>query len=98
MAENRIDYNTLEATGKSYKEKSDEIMDIVSTLTSTVDDFQNGVQNETSKAFVTKYETEYKPALEKAAEALSSVSEFMTKYAAEIREMDIHIAHGISGS
>lgn len=98
MAENRINYDTLEATGTSYAQKAEEMQNIVNTLTATVKDFQSGVENETSKAFVEKYELEYKPALEKAVEALNSVSEFMTKYAAEIREMDERTAHGISGS
>lgn len=98
MAENRISYDTLEATGTSYKEKAEEMQSIVNALTATVNEFQSGVENKTSKAFVEKYEVEYKPALENAAKALFSVSKFMTDYATETRENDERTAAGISGS
>lgn len=98
MSENRIDYDVLEQTGASYKEKAEEMLNIVNALNTTVNEFQSGVQNETSKAFVEKYEEEYKPALNKAAEALASISDFMTTYRQKIREMDIETASGISRS
>ena len=80
MAENYIDYDVVMNASKTYSSQAEALANVVQTLTSTNAEMQAGFKNETSNAFIERYESEYKVALEKAGEALQSISDFLETY------------------
>ena len=80
MAENYIDYDVVMNASKTYHSQAEALANVVQTLTNTNAEMQAGFKNETSNAFIERYESEYKKALEKAGEALQSISDFLKTY------------------
>ena len=97
MAENIIDYEVVMNASKSYLAQAEVLANVIQTLTATNADLQVGFKNQTSQAFIERYKSEYKVGLEKAQEALQSISDFLTTYVNNRMEEDSITAGGISG-
>ena len=97
MAENYIDYDVVMNASNIYKSQAEALANVVQTLTNTNAEMQAGFKNETSNAFIERYESEYKVALEKAGEALQSISDFLKTYVDKRKEEDAGTAGNIAG-
>ena len=97
MAENYIDYDVVMNASNIYKSQAEALANVVQTLTNTNAEMQAGFKNETSNAFIERYESEYKGALEKAGEALQSISDFLKTYVDKRKEEDAGTAGNIAG-
>ncbi len=97
MAENYIDYDVVMNASNIYKSQAEALANVVQTLTNTNAEMQAGFKNETSNAFIERYESEYKVALEKAGEALQSISEFLKTYVDNRIAEDTGTAGNIAG-
>lgn len=97
MAENYIDYNVVMNASETYRSQAETLANVVQTLTNTNAEMQERFKNETSNAFQERYESEYKVALEKAGEALRSISDFLKTYVNNRIAEDGDTAGGIAG-
>ncbi len=97
MAENYIDYDVVMKASNTYHSQAEALANVVQTLTNTNAEMQAGFKNETSNAFIERYESEYKGALEKAGEALQSISDFLKTYVDKRKEEDAGTAGNIAG-
>ena len=97
MAENYIDYDVVMNASNIYKSQAEALANVVQILTNTNAEMQAGFKNETSNAFIERYESEYKKALEKAGEALQSISDFLKTYVNNRIAEDECTAGGIAG-
>ena len=97
MAENYIDYDVVKEASKTYSSQAEALANVVQTLTKTNAVMKEGFKNETSNAFMERYESEYEVALKKAGEALQSISEFLTTYVNKRMEEDGNTAVHIAG-
>lgn len=97
MAENYIDYEVVEASAQSYSQQAEALGAVLQTLAGTNDALQGGFKNQTATAFIERYDSEYKVALEKAQEALLSISEFLTTYMNNRMEEDNATAGSVTG-
>lgn len=88
MATNKIDYDVLEQSASTYNNQATAINDVLTKLNSTNGTLSDGWQNETSKAFIERYEREHKKALEAARDAIADIADYITKYRANEIERD----------
>ena len=94
---NYVDYGVLESASAAYNTQAQAIEDAMRQLDSTNNDLAGGFKNDTSNAFLDRYEGEHKVALNELCEALTSISKFLTDYVAARREEDARGASGVSG-
>lgn len=97
MAENYIDYDVVMNASNTYHSQAEALANVVQILTNTNAEMKEGFKNETSNAFIERYESEYKVALEKAGEALQSISDFLKTYVDKRKEEDAGTAGNIAG-
>ena len=95
MATNKIDYDVLEQAAGTYNNQATAINDVLTKLNSTNGTLSGGWQNETSKAFIERYEREHKKALEAARDAIADIAAYITKYRANEIERDQSGANSI---
>lgn len=77
---NSMDYEVLQQASTTYKNQGDAIDNVIKALNNMNGTLQAGWQNETSQAFIERYESEYKVALQEIMEALNSISDYIAKY------------------
>nr|WP_294674627.1 WXG100 family type VII secretion target [uncultured Blautia sp.] len=97
MADNYIDYPTVEACSASYSQQAEAIAAVISALDSANDALVQGFRNQTSQAFIERYEAEYKKGLAEAQAALESISQFLNTYMANRMEEDSSTAGSVAG-
>lgn len=97
MAINKVDYDVLENGKAVYANQAAALDDIIQTLNSMNAELQASWTNKTADAFIARYESEHRLALEKAADALQSISDFIQQYSAGRQEDDDLTASSISG-
>ena len=92
-----VDYGVLEATSATYSTQAQALDDIMRQLDSANSDLAGGFKNDTSDAFLERYESEHKKALTELCEALDSISKFLTDYVTNHKEADERTASGVRG-
>lgn len=97
MATNKIDYDVLEQAASTYNNQATAINDVLSKLNTTNGTLSDGWQNETSRAFIERYEKEHKKALEAARDAIAQIADYITKYRANEMERDQSGANSVRG-
>ena len=86
MSENYVNYEVLENGTSIYGKQAENIVDIMSTITSMNGELEQGFRNETGRAFLERYKTEFEPALQNLSEALASIATYLENY--KINKMD----------
>lgn len=97
MATNMIDYEVLQQAATSYNNEAAAIADVISKLNSVNGVLQQGWQNQTSNAFIERYEREYKKELQDIQNALAEISQYITKYRQTEIERDQSGANSVRG-
>lgn len=94
---NYVDYGVLDSASAAYSTQAQALFDIMTKLDSTNTDLAGGFKNETSDAFLNRYESEYKKNMQELGDALESIAKFLTDYASQHREADEASASRIRG-
>ncbi|RHU89754.1 WXG100 family type VII secretion target [Clostridium sp. OM07-10AC] len=96
MAANYVDYEVLEQAIQVYTREAGTISETISNLDQMTNTLAEGWQNQTSNAFIERYETEYKNALEKMRDSLSEIADYIKRYRENVIENDVNGANAIS--
>ena len=96
MAANYVDYEVLEQAIQVYTREAGTISETISNLDQMTNTLAEGWQNQTSNAFIERYETEYKNALEKMRDSLSEIADYIKRYRENVIENNVNGANAIS--
>jgi len=80
MAINKVDYEVLSTGVSVYRREAGTLDEVLRALVQMNGHLQDGWTNQTADAFIERFESEYKPALENARDAIQSISEFIQNY------------------
>ena len=97
MATNKIDYDVLEQAASTYSTEASALEVVLTKLNSMNATLAEGWQNETARAFVERYETEHKRALEAARDSIAEISDYISRYRSNEIERDASGANSIRG-
>lgn len=97
MSINKVDYDVLEQAKSVYANQAAALDDIINTLVKTNGDLQSGWTNETAEAFINRFETDHKIALQNVRDAIQEISEYITQYSANRQDEDRQGASAVSG-
>ena len=97
MAVNYVDYEVLNQGKTVYANQAAAIMDVVEAINRMNADLQEGWSNETARAFVERIGSDHIPKLQRAAEAVQEVSDYINTYLANKQSEDSQGASAISG-
>jgi len=95
MAINLIDYDVLAKGQQVYATKAQDLNQILSDLVKMNADLSNGWQNETARAFVERFDTDHKKAMNSLVAALEEISTYIRDYASSHQEDDSNSASRI---
>lgn len=97
MSVNKIDYEVLRKASTDYNTQAAAIGDVMSKINAINSNLIGGWQNETSRAFIERYESDYKKKLENIQNALAEISSYITTYVNEQIELDQRGANATRG-
>lgn len=97
MSVNKIDYDVLENGRSVYAQQAQALDDVITALTNMNGQLQEGWTNQTSDAFISRFESDHKIALQSARDAVQSISDYIASYVANRQEEDSASAGSISG-
>lgn len=97
MAVNKVDYEVLSTGVSIYANQAEAIREALSALISMNGQLQEGWTNQTSDAFIQRFEEEYKPALENISEAVQSISDYIQSYMQARQDDDAAGAAAVRG-
>lgn len=97
MARNVVDYDVLNEGVVSYKNNADNLRDLIDAMVAMNGKLQEGWQNDTARAFVERFDTDHKPKLQNAANAIEEISSYIQRYLTSRQEEDSQNASAISG-
>ena len=96
MSVNKVDYDVLEQVETVYANQAAALDDIINTLVKTNSDLQAGWTNKTAEAFINRFETDHKIALQNVRDAIQKISEYISEYAANRQDEDSQGASAVS--
>lgn len=94
---NKVDYDVLEKGVKVYSKQAAKIEDALNVLITMNNDLQEGWTNDTSDAFIDRFQKEHKPALKSARDSIQSISDYISKYLESTQNADRENANNIRG-
>lgn len=97
MAVNKVDYEVLEAGISVYANQAGALDEVLNALVNMNGQLQEGWTNLTADAFIERFESEYKPALENARDAIQSISDYIQSYMQNKQDDDAQGASAIRG-
>ena len=97
MATNKIDYDVLEQASKTYSNEAAAIAEVLSKLDSVNSTLAEGWQNDTARAFIERYETEHKKALQAARDSIADIADYIARYRQAEIERDARGASSVRG-
>ena len=81
MNDNYVNYEMLENAKNTYQKKADEIQTIIQAIVSQNGElYPNGWKNMTAAKFVERFNSDYKPSLEKVVRELNDIATFIGNY------------------
>ena len=97
MAENLVNYESLEQAASVYASQAMALDDLINRLISTNGELQSGWKNQTSEAFINRFETDHKVKLQQVRDELQEISDYIRNYVANRQEEDDQGARAIFG-
>ena len=94
---NKIDYDVLSNGITVYANQATALDEVITALNNMNAQMQEAWTNETSSAFIERYESEHKIALQNARDAIQSISDFIASYVQNRQEEDAQSAAGVRG-
>ncbi|MCD7802350.1 MAG: WXG100 family type VII secretion target [Clostridiales bacterium] len=95
MAVIHIDTDALETARSTYVSQAEAVQQAITSLVAANGELQECWQCETANAFYERFADEYKPALDKASEALESIATYLNNYSAARMAEDMQGAASI---
>lgn len=97
MSINKIDYDVLEQAKTVYENQAAAIDDVITTLVNMNSALADGWTNQTSAAFINRFETDHKAALQTVRDSVQGISEYIAQYSSNRQDEDAQGASAISG-
>ncbi len=97
MSVNKVDYEVLDQAKAVYADQAAALDALINILVKTNGELQEGWTNQTSDAFIERFEADHKVALQSARDALQEISEYIAQYAANRMDEDQQGAGAIRG-
>lgn len=94
---NKVDYDVLQAGISEYANQAAALDAVLTALDTMNTNLADGWTNKTATAFIERYESEHKIALQNARDSIQSISEFISSYMANRQEEDDLSASGVMG-
>lgn len=92
---NKVDYDVL-ATGQTvYANQAQALDEVITALVNMNSELQASWTNQTSDAFIERFESEYKIGLQNARDAVQAISDYIAAYSAKVAEDDAASAAAI---
>ena len=85
---NKVDYDVLENGKSVYANQAQALDDVINALVNMNSELQASWTNQTSDAFIERFESEYKVGLQNARDAVQAISDYIAAYSAKIAEDD----------
>lgn len=95
MSANIIDYEVLDEAKVVYANQAEALNEVLNVLINMNTRLQEGWTNQTSEAFINRFEAEYKVNLQNVREAIHGISEYIASYSANRMDEDTASARGI---
>ncbi len=92
-----MDYEVLQSGVGIYANQADSLQEVLTALIQMNGQLQDGWTNQTSDAFIQRFEEEYKPALENARDAIQSISDYISSYMQARQDDDAAGAAAVRG-
>ena len=80
MAVNKVDYEVLTSGVSVYSNQAGALDDVINSLVQMNGQLQDGWTNQTADAFIERFESEYKPALQNDRDAIQNINDINKKY------------------
>lgn len=97
MSINKVDYDVLDKAKTVYADQATALDNVITALVAMNGELQDGWTNMTSDAFIERFDSEHKIALQNARDAVQSISEFIVSYLSNRQEEDSQSASAVSG-
>ena len=97
MSRNVVDYDVLNEGVVSYKNNADNLRELIDAMVAMNVKLQQGWQNDTARAFVERFDSDHRPKLKDAADAIEEISSYIQRYLTSRQEEDSQNASAISG-
>ncbi len=92
-----VDYSALAQAGNDYGDAAIRVDELLKKLISTNSLLASAWQNDTSDAFLERFEREYKPAMQNLEESVGSLSNYLKKYIEDHQSEDRQKAAAVRG-
>lgn len=97
MALNYVDYDVLNSGVTTYRNQANELRNLISALDNMNGELQNGWKNDTATAFIERFNSDHKPKLQTAADAIEEISDYIQRYLNSRQDEDSKNAGAIRG-
>ncbi|MDO5812376.1 MAG: WXG100 family type VII secretion target [Bacillota bacterium] len=97
MAVNYVDYDVLTTGVSVYASQASALNDVLTALNKMNGELEAGWSNDTARAFIERFNTEHGPALQQAAEAIQSISDYINSYMQARQDDDAAGASAVRG-
>lgn len=97
MAINYVDYEVLEQGKATYSNAAGELTDLLGKLDNMNGQLAEGWKNDTARAFVERFNSDHKIAIQKVVAALEDISQYINTYSSNRKDEDTQGASAISG-
>lgn len=97
MANIRISPDTMRSRAGEFRTEAQAVGDCISTMDRLLGQLQEEWEGEASAAYANRYQSELKPAFQKAQEMINEIAQALDKTAQEMQDMDASIASSFNG-
>ncbi|MDD2978580.1 MAG: WXG100 family type VII secretion target [Hespellia sp.] len=97
MSVNKVDYELLSQAQSVYANQASALDEIINTLTNMNNELQGGWTNLTAEAFIQRFESDHKVALQNARDSIQEISTYIAQYSANCQDEDQQGASAVSG-
>ena len=89
MSQNYVDYEILAQAQSTYSRKAEELQSLLNEIVSMNNTlYPGGWNNLTAQAFVNRFDSDHKVAIEAVIESLMEISNYISRYSANRQEED----------
>ncbi|MDM8300091.1 WXG100 family type VII secretion target [Collinsella tanakaei] len=94
MANIRIDPDTMDQRANQARTEASNIGQVINNMNNLLSTLQSEWEGEASKSYAERYESDFKPSMQKAQQLLEEIAKALNDTARNMREQDAQIASG----